>query len=727
MVARGVSSVRTRSPSSLSMGSITGSQVPSVTSNRPSDRAKEAASSEAPRPGSHTSEKGSSVSSRAPSLASKSSRMSLKSHETSQSLQSSPSSISLSSMRSHKSTASSHKVTSMASAPDAPRDSKASTVSSKAPSLASKPSRATSKSVDPSQSAQRSPSVASLRSVRSSKSLASSHKPASIASDPSVKSKSGTNGQEKVLPPVPSRSSLHSEPAPNSRPPSSVSASRAPSVASLARKVPSSASVHSAKPSVVADEDRRSVKSSSSSRPSSKHAQSQSPRPSLKSLQRVPSNASDSSLGSAISLCADSIVSDLDSECSSGCDSPIIVKRSKQVVFRSPTSGGSENSRRSSRLSAISAKATVGSMVADPAIVPLVDSLNLNLRDAVIFLSGASTSFIAQRPVSPAVKQHRSCAQLSFDKDKNVVAASLPALISYLTDPSEISEESKTELLDTLFIFFRSITSANRLFELLVQRYKEAPPKDLRDGDALAWKRNHSLTKIQVVIIMQTWLKYHWVEDLDGEVRSKIISFTHNTLANDTDLSSRVAKVLAETLCEYSAGRMGRYAPRVEQYIHKGKMHRQEYPPTGFESHITPLASLKSGEISKIDATFFMHKGGSEELARAFSALEWGFFQSFSPPEIARLRVGDSSPVLDKWEFFSETLYCQIAMRLFKQKEDAKARAKVYQLYVEVAMVRLFLVFLSCTVTNLTLLVLQSYAQLQYRLYYLASIDFSSC
>lgn len=133
--------------------------------------------------------------------------------------------------------------------------------------------------------------------------------------------------------------------------------------------------------------------------------------------------------------------------------------------------------------------------------------------------------------------EHES--QLVLDNKGNVKAGTLIALTERLT---------RHDLFDSAFsntflLTYRSFTSAEELFDLLVQRFTIQPPEGLCTAEFDIWtERKQRPIRLRVFNILKSWIESYWVEPetTSGELLDRIRGFSKQIMA----LSFRGADVL---------------------------------------------------------------------------------------------------------------------------------------------------------------------------------------
>ncbi|CAL1710650.1 unnamed protein product [Somion occarium] len=329
---------------------------------------------------------------------------------------------------------------------------------------------------------------------------------------------------------------------------------------------------------------------------------------------------------------------------------------------------------------------SLNTLPGDGTFSALVNSLELDIRQTLLLFSDDGDFY--QRELLDGTPFLGSTIgyDLQLDTNGGVFAASITALIRLLAQPAGVLENCKADILDTFLIFFRSITTPAYFFKLLVEQYNATRSAGLSKEETRAWNQKIILTKINIVVVLQTWLRHHWIEAQDGHLLDEIKTFAQDKVTKDSALPVQVSGVLANSLIEYAAGRRTKHAPRVEECIRRGQQNQPDYPPTAFEPRLASLQGVSEKRLAKISITFFLKDGGAEELARAITKLEWTYFHSFPPEEISLLRKKDHSQSIAIWEKFTASFYCWVSMAVMNGEDSAADRAKSYELFAKIAM-----------------------------------------
>ncbi|KAJ3505638.1 hypothetical protein NLJ89_g7311 [Agrocybe chaxingu] len=120
--------------------------------------------------------------------------------------------------------------------------------------------------------------------------------------------------------------------------------------------------------------------------------------------------------------------------------------------------------------------------------------------------------------------------QLNEDSKGNIRTGTLEALVERLTtdvgttDPTKIAESKK---FTSIFLMtFRTFTTANRLFDMLLDRFNIQPPKNLTDPERKDWKANLCLpVQRRVLDVLTVWLEDHRLLEEEPYISKHLTEF----------------------------------------------------------------------------------------------------------------------------------------------------------------------------------------------------------
>ncbi|KAK3944589.1 putative cell division control protein 25 protein [Diplogelasinospora grovesii] len=130
-----------------------------------------------------------------------------------------------------------------------------------------------------------------------------------------------------------------------------------------------------------------------------------------------------------------------------------------------------------------------------------------------------------------------------------VKGGSLLALVEQLTRHDKLDSNFN----NTFLLTYRSFTSAQELFELLVMRFGIQPPEGLTQTEYEAWRDGkQKLIRFRVVNILKNWFDNFWMEDQSEETKQLIrdvFNFAKDTVkSTETPGSATLMAVLDQRL-----------------------------------------------------------------------------------------------------------------------------------------------------------------------------------
>ncbi|KAJ8701987.1 hypothetical protein PTI98_000737 [Pleurotus ostreatus] len=117
--------------------------------------------------------------------------------------------------------------------------------------------------------------------------------------------------------------------------------------------------------------------------------------------------------------------------------------------------------------------------------------------------------------------------QLRLDKDGNIRMATLPALVERLSTPQNTTLASEESFRDAFLMTFRTFTTADTLFEMLVDRFRMNPPDDLTaDSQFSEWKEKKlQPTRNRVLTVFTVWLEDHRLLEEEPHIAQRLTDF----------------------------------------------------------------------------------------------------------------------------------------------------------------------------------------------------------
>ncbi|KXH38359.1 RasGEF domain-containing protein [Colletotrichum salicis] len=204
-----------------------------------------------------------------------------------------------------------------------------------------------------------------------------------------------------------------------------------------------------------------------------------------------------------------------------------------------------------------------------------------------------------------------------------VKGGTLEALVEQLTRHDKLDSNFN----NTFLLTYRSFTTAQDLFKLIVNRFGIQPPEGLSQSDFEAWRdRKQKLIRFRVVNILKSWFDNFWMEEHNEESKQLIrdvYTFARDTVkSTETPGSAPLMAVLDQRLSGQQAG-----ARRMVQTLN------QNTP-----SPIMPK-NMKKLKFLDIDVT---------EFARQLTIIESRLYGKIKPTECLnktwQKKVGEGEP-----------------------------------------------------------------------------------
>jgi son of sevenless-like protein len=98
---------------------------------------------------------------------------------------------------------------------------------------------------------------------------------------------------------------------------------------------------------------------------------------------------------------------------------------------------------------------------------------------------------------------------------------------------------------NTFLMTFRTFTTADTLFDMLVDRYSIDHPANLSNAEFENWKRHLNATQRRVLMIFTMWLEEHRLLEEEPHIAQRLSDFLG--LITTTQLAS-MAKLLLQTI-----------------------------------------------------------------------------------------------------------------------------------------------------------------------------------
>lgn len=346
------------------------------------------------------------------------------------------------------------------------------------------------------------------------------------------------------------------------------------------------------------------------------------------------------------------------------------------LVETSPTKRTS-NSTRHRRNGSDFALGTLG-FSSDPYIM----ELNLSIRASRVIFSSVASQFAPPLSLRPA-----TLTSVSRDETGTIILTNLSQLVRLLTDQADSFEPDHLALIDSFFLFFREFTTSVALFGLLRARYEEQPVHSLDRGKLAHWLRYQTSVKLHVVRMLATWLERHYIAETDKIVLGHIKHFIP-TVARDRYIPNQAVTLLNLHLRSCMASKAGdRETAILRHFVQKGFTLTPEYGPTGFEQAVPVLSAAQEKLHALVDVlTFSDTAGGAEELARGLTCIESDMYHRYLPIDLVQCTEQCIHPLMAKMARWSTALVLFVSKCVVEHREPA-ARAKVFELFIEVAVV----------------------------------------
>jgi son of sevenless-like protein len=152
--------------------------------------------------------------------------------------------------------------------------------------------------------------------------------------------------------------------------------------------------------------------------------------------------------------------------------------------------------------------------------------------------------------------------ELDEDDRGRVRSGTLPALIERLTleiptDPTSkavsyytfypvnrISEMSESRAFSDIFLMtFRTFTTPNTVFDMLLEQYYSPPPKDLPETATVVWIARVRLPlRLRILEIFSAWLEEHRLLEEEPYIAGRLIEFLNSI--DDSSLAGNAESLL---------------------------------------------------------------------------------------------------------------------------------------------------------------------------------------
>ncbi|KAH9936401.1 ras guanine nucleotide exchange factor domain-containing protein [Fomitopsis serialis] len=304
---------------------------------------------------------------------------------------------------------------------------------------------------------------------------------------------------------------------------------------------------------------------------------------------------------------------------------------------------------------------------------------SLNVRASLALFPDADS----KRPDLPTVKEEE--LDVVRGEDGSVTRATVRGLIRIFTEPTEMVKNDMADLIDAFFLFSPTFTTAQALFELIMEQEGQRPPRGLNEQLSTAWKVRHDGTRIYVAHLICLWLESHWDKGLDKQTEADLlarIGVLSSRFAADQGIPVEIAHQLIDSIRN-----RGSWADK-EKARTEANIAEDMYSEALFRGNLDQIVSAltRPEDWNALDITYFHDDGGPEMIARQLTAMEAELFHSFQPRELIEFEDRDLQRKLENWRQFSEALTLWVTKSVV-QHSDVTLRAKAVTVFVTVAAV----------------------------------------
>ncbi|KAF2452621.1 cell division control protein-like protein Cdc25 [Lineolata rhizophorae] len=213
--------------------------------------------------------------------------------------------------------------------------------------------------------------------------------------------------------------------------------------------------------------------------------------------------------------------------------------------------------------------------------------------------------------------------EIAYDHKRNppdLKGGTLTGLVEQLTRHDKLDSGFN----GTFLLTYRSFTTANELFEMLMRRWSIQPPQGLATRDYETWvEKKQKIIRFRVVNILKSWVTDYWMEGNDEEARQliqRIYNFVSDHVAKSSTPGAGPLLVAIEQRSkghETSAKRMvltinSQNVPQPILPKHMKKLKFLDFDTTEFARQLTVIESRLYG---KIRPTECLNKTWQKKLA----------------------------------------------------------------------------------------------------------------
>ncbi|KAL1987021.1 hypothetical protein VTN96DRAFT_5177 [Rasamsonia emersonii] len=307
------------------------------------------------------------------------------------------------------------------------------------------------------------------------------------------------------------------------------------------------------------------------------------------------------------------------------------------------------------------------------------EKVRRNMEKAQRFFGQAPPAKITREPVREPVSMPEETPWfLKFDHEGEVfydTKSDVPTLkcgtLSGLVEQLTRHDKLDASFNNTFLLTYRSFTTANELFDLLVQRFCIQPPPGLTPDELQMWiDRKQKPIRFRVVNILKSWFENFWMEPNDEEnmaLLRRVYDFTKDSIATTkTPGSPQLLTIIEQRLRGQDLG--------VKRLV-----------PTQVSSAPPPILpkNMKKLRFLDIDAT---------EFARQLTIIESRLYSKIRPTECLnktwqkKVAPGEAEPAANVKALIlhSNQLTNWVAEMILTQN-DVKKRVVVIKHFVNVA------------------------------------------
>ncbi|KDR85609.1 hypothetical protein GALMADRAFT_54074 [Galerina marginata CBS 339.88] len=135
--------------------------------------------------------------------------------------------------------------------------------------------------------------------------------------------------------------------------------------------------------------------------------------------------------------------------------------------------------------------------------------------------------------------------QIVEDANGHILSASLLALVERLTMDAGTADLMSDAFTKAFLMTFRTFTTANRLFELLVDRFNMKSPKSLTDSEYKDWKANlREPMRRKVLEVFSRWLEEHRLLEEEPYIAQRLTEFLSTLLPPHDVTGNEIVKTI---------------------------------------------------------------------------------------------------------------------------------------------------------------------------------------